>query len=252
MRIRTIKPEFYQDEDLAQLPREVRLLAASLLVWADDEGYFRSHPALIAGALYPYDPDGKEFVHGGLTELSRSGFVQLFEGSVGFLPGFPRHQVINRPTKSKLKDKALKQLELVEIHGVLTESSRTEVEVEVEREVDLCGIDDPALPGVVGSGDLEPTPNWQPTVDRLDKDYLDARGAKYRWHKGDFKALKALLKSATPDEVCERWRLGLRGQYAKEVNTVMQLDSKWNALADGQPQPASRVVAKEPKPARQL
>lgn len=123
MRIRTIKPEFYQSEELGEVSREVRHLAAALITWADDEGYFRTHPALIAGALFPFDPDGREFVAHGLAELERVEFVELFEGGVGFLPGFSRHQVINRVTPSRLKDKASKRLNSVSTHGGLTEDS---------------------------------------------------------------------------------------------------------------------------------
>ncbi len=36
MRIRSIKPEFYQSETMAQVTREVRDLAKALITWADD------------------------------------------------------------------------------------------------------------------------------------------------------------------------------------------------------------------------
>ena len=50
-RIRTIKPEFWQDEDLATLSEPALILAAGLLNHADDEGYFRAHPGLIKAAF---------------------------------------------------------------------------------------------------------------------------------------------------------------------------------------------------------
>lgn len=111
MRIRTIKPEFYQSETMARVPREVRDLAKGLINWSDDEGYFKSHPRLIAGSLYPFDTDGPEFVASGLGQLAGIGFVQLFEGGIGFLPNFETNQRINRATDSKLKPKALVLLE---------------------------------------------------------------------------------------------------------------------------------------------
>lgn len=125
MRIRTIKPEFHQDEELSRVPRAVRLLAAALISWADDEGYFQSHPSLIAGSLFPFDEDAKEFVTDGLGKLAAIGFVDLFEGSIGFLPGFVRHQRINRATPSRLKPKALTRIQ-VSAHGGLTEPSHPE------------------------------------------------------------------------------------------------------------------------------
>lgn len=129
MRIRTIKPEFHQNEKLATLPREVRLLAAALLNVADDNGYFRSHPALIAGALFPFDKDGYEFVARGLVDLQRIDYVDLFQEGVGLIKHFELHQVINRPTKSRLKDKAVTPIRppdpSVNAHGVLTEGEKS-------------------------------------------------------------------------------------------------------------------------------
>ncbi len=149
MRIRTIKPEFYQSETMAKVSREVRDLAKALVTWSDDEGYFRSHPRLVSGALYPFDNDGPEFVERGLKQLAGIGFVHLFEGGIGFLPGFGANQRINRASDSKLKPKALVLLTFNEdslsAHGGLTEDSLTEVEVEgkgsgmeVEKEVEAA------------------------------------------------------------------------------------------------------------------
>ena len=52
-RIRTVKPEMAQDEDLASCSIEAQLLAIRLLNFADDEGFFKAHPALIKAACFP-------------------------------------------------------------------------------------------------------------------------------------------------------------------------------------------------------
>lgn len=150
MRIRTVKPEFHQHEGLAQLPREDRLLAVALLNWSDDHGYFRSHPALIAGSLFPFDADGHAFVTRGMAHLAEVGFLKLYEGGVGHIVKFGKHQVINKPAKSRLQDKATIEVEgarrtpvvLPEESGVLPEGSHREVEQgtgnrEVEKEVEV-------------------------------------------------------------------------------------------------------------------
>ena len=51
MRIRTIKPEFWSSLDLAPLSEPALLLAAGLLNYADDEGYFVADERLIRAAL---------------------------------------------------------------------------------------------------------------------------------------------------------------------------------------------------------
>lgn len=148
MRIRTVKPEFWQHEGLGALPRETRMLAAALLNWADDDGYFRSHPALVAGALLPFDADGQPFVARALPQLRDAGYVELYEGGVGRVASFREHQIINKPSKSRLAPKATHPLPpthsgsttgvLPEDYGsptvALPEPSHTEVEVEREVE----------------------------------------------------------------------------------------------------------------------
>ena len=52
-RIRTIKPEFWKHEDLSALPEITHMLAAALLGYADDEGYFNANPALVKSECLP-------------------------------------------------------------------------------------------------------------------------------------------------------------------------------------------------------
>ena len=111
------------------------MFAAALLNWCDDHGYFRSHPALIAGALLPYDNDGKEFSTRALAELEAVGFVALFEGSIGQVVNFGSHQVINKPSTSRLAEKAKVRIQVLPEDSrsptvVLPEDSHTEMEVE--------------------------------------------------------------------------------------------------------------------------
>ena len=105
-RIRTIKPEFWRNRDLAILPEFTRLLAIAVLNLADDEGYFEADARLVRGDVFPYEEDSRR-THGGLTELSRIGYITIrtskTKGEIGRVCNFEKHQVINRPTPSKLK-----------------------------------------------------------------------------------------------------------------------------------------------------
>ena len=105
MRIRTIKPEFWQHEILAQLPEFTRLLAIGLLNYADDEGYFYASPQSIRGAVFPFlDDSGRITV--ALRELSNVGYIELGKcpdgRAVGRVAKFRRHQVINKPAPTKI------------------------------------------------------------------------------------------------------------------------------------------------------
>ena len=106
-RIRTIKPEFWRDEDLSKVTAEAALLAIGLLNHSDDEGYFNANPKLIESDVFPL----RELSSSTpvlLQELASIGYLQLFSGSDGKRYGqvvnFAKHQVINEPTPSKIKD----------------------------------------------------------------------------------------------------------------------------------------------------
>lgn len=106
-RIRTIKPEIWQDEDLAEVSEAAMLLAIGLLNHADDEGFFKANPALVKAAVFPLREPSVS-IQCGLTELSIAGFISLYEGSdgkqYGHIRTFAAHQRVNRPTPSKIKE----------------------------------------------------------------------------------------------------------------------------------------------------
>ena len=109
-RIRTIKPEFFTDEDLSTVSEPAHLLAAGLLCYADDEGYFNANHALIRAALFPLR-EPSNTIHGMLSELSNIGFIECGETQDGKRWGrvekFSTHQRVNRPTPSKIKHLAI-------------------------------------------------------------------------------------------------------------------------------------------------
>lgn len=104
-RIRTIKPEFWRNEALSELPEFAHMLAAALLNYADDEGYFNANPRLIIAECFPLrEPSMDTTV--ALRELSRIGYVTLGKGvdgrQYGRILAFNKHQTINKPVKSKI------------------------------------------------------------------------------------------------------------------------------------------------------
>lgn len=54
-RIRSLKPEFFKDEDLALLPYEARILYAGLWCFADREGRLEDRPKYLKAEIFPYD-----------------------------------------------------------------------------------------------------------------------------------------------------------------------------------------------------
>jgi hypothetical protein len=106
-RIRTIKPDFWRDENLAAISPEAALLAIGLLNHADDEGYFNAHPKLIESDIFPLRELSRPITVM-VDELFKIGYIKLFEGldgkRYGLIHNFSKHQVINKKNPSKIKD----------------------------------------------------------------------------------------------------------------------------------------------------
>jgi hypothetical protein len=122
MRIRTIKPEFWSHPIMGRLDDFTKLLAIGLLNMADDEGLFVADVSIIKSSLMPFTEDSVR-IHGALTDLSRHGWIEIRRhperGSLGMVVNFKKHQVINRPTASKIRT----YWDSLRTHGGLTEDS---------------------------------------------------------------------------------------------------------------------------------
>lgn len=96
-RIRSVKPELWLHERLAELPLEARYAFIGLFCHADREGRFEWRPGRLKALIYPYESLERDFAD--LLELLRAGgFITRYsvDGKVyGYFPGWKRHQVIN-------------------------------------------------------------------------------------------------------------------------------------------------------------
>jgi hypothetical protein len=122
-RIRTVKPEFWEDEVVGLLPRDARLLFISTFNMADDEGLLRWTPAYIKAQTFMYDDDlvlkHVEVLMGLLTD---AGLLFPFVGGVArqqmaVIVNFRKHQRINRPQKSKLPAPSLGAWQVREMYA---------------------------------------------------------------------------------------------------------------------------------------
>ena len=103
-RIRTVKPEFWTDEKVVTLSPMARLAFIGLWNFCDDEGRAVCSPSRLKMQIFPADPaDFRQL----LAELSGVGLVQIYVvDGVEYLslPGFSKHQKIDKRAKSKLPD----------------------------------------------------------------------------------------------------------------------------------------------------
>ncbi len=102
MRIRSLKPFVWHDEKVGAVSRDARLLFVGLITMADDDGRFRTLPAVICGHAYPYDDDAVRKVPRWLEELSDAGLVALYGDHYGCLPTWTVHQRISHHVPSLL------------------------------------------------------------------------------------------------------------------------------------------------------
>jgi hypothetical protein len=92
MRARLLKPGFFKNEGLAELPFEGRLLYAGLWTLADREGRLEDRPARLKIELFPYDPVDVDQL---LAWLHNRGFIRRYvvEGRrCIWIPTFLDHQ----------------------------------------------------------------------------------------------------------------------------------------------------------------
>lgn len=110
MRIRSVKPEFWQSETLASVSKESKLIAIAILNYADDEGYFFDVPQVMRGALFPFDEDSTS-IRRALDDLSRIGYIRRGTAECGkrvaHIVNFRSHQKIDRPQPSKIAGLAI-------------------------------------------------------------------------------------------------------------------------------------------------
>lgn len=248
-RIRTLKPECWQDEKVGALSRSARLLWIGLITQADDSGRLRAAPALLKAHLMPYDADATvEEIQEWLDEVERMGLVKCYRVGgerFAYLPRWSNHQRINRPTHSTIPAPSR------ENHGALHEPSmipqRPDLGIKDQGSMDLTpdgragaggfkAVRPKAAASAAARDDL-----WDSLVDALE---LDPQGITKNRRGKLNTALKQLREvGATPDEVKRRAKR-YRREHPDWAFTETALASHWASLAPAKKRPA--VVEDEP------
>lgn len=94
-------------EELSSLPAETHLLAAALVNYADDYGYFNANPVLVKAGTNPLRSD-KTDVARQLEQLEAIGYIEIRKEGIkhyGRVITFDAHQRVSHPTASKIKSK---------------------------------------------------------------------------------------------------------------------------------------------------
>jgi len=92
---------------MAKLDDATKLLAIGLLNFSDDEGYFYADEKLIRSALRAFDDDSS-IVRRSLAQLVEIGYIDIrvhpTHGNVGCVTSFKKHQRVDRPKSSEIKE----------------------------------------------------------------------------------------------------------------------------------------------------
>lgn len=105
-RIRTIKPEFWEDDRVGQLSPLARLAFIGSWNLADDAGRLRWSPDYINASLFMYDRLTTKKVAGLMAEVEAQGLVVPYEARgqrLAFVPGWG-HQRIDKPQPARFPD----------------------------------------------------------------------------------------------------------------------------------------------------
>jgi len=162
-RIRSIKQDFFLNEDLATVSSDARLLAIGLSTVADRSGRLEDRPLKIKAQLFPYhDVDVKLL----LDELDQNGigFIERYSISGKHyiqITNFEKHQKPHprEPDSSIPPPKAVKENgEAVNLHGSAVKSRASEACTETNTEGSSArnGLGDLGDLGTSGNGALDP------------------------------------------------------------------------------------------------
>jgi hypothetical protein len=95
MRSRNIKPGFWANEDIGDLPHWSRLLFIGLWCMAEKNGVLEDRPKRIKGELFRYDDLSAEQIHIALNDLQEMDFIQRYSvngKNLIHIRNFSKHQ----------------------------------------------------------------------------------------------------------------------------------------------------------------
>lgn len=103
-RIRSVKPEFWDDEKLASVSRDARLLFIGIWNQSDDYGTVKGNSRWLLNKIFPYDNIKPSVFDKWLNELVTIDVIRPFESNgekYFYIKNFQEHQKIDKPSKTR-------------------------------------------------------------------------------------------------------------------------------------------------------
>lgn len=105
-RIRTVKPEWMEDESMLRAGSDARVLSVCLILLADDHGRGRFVPQVLASQCFPFEESSRVFREA-LASLLAMGFVGVYtvrNQRYFQVSNWTKHQKVDKPSKSRCPD----------------------------------------------------------------------------------------------------------------------------------------------------
>jgi hypothetical protein len=213
-RIRTIKPDFWDDDKIAALSRPARLTFLGLIsAMSDDEGRCRGNPRAVRAAVYPLDDDiSIDEIDSHLGELQHGGLIIRYvvkDQPYIQIVNFTRHQRIQKPTPSQVPP-----MSSSDVVAVCDDSHTTTGRVADGSSTAPPVVEGNGMEREVKNAALESAP--EPTVDQLDA----PTPVKANPSKADARA----FPKSTCDRLYEAWlATGHTVDYARFRKALLPL-----------------------------
>lgn len=214
------------------------MLAAALLNYADDEGYFKANPKLVQSECCPLREPSVS-IHDSLINLVGAGYLRMGTGpdgkAYGHIINFNEHQRVNRPIPSKIKCIEISWETSPTTHTQLTEASPPEGK---GREGEIEGKGYSAQARVTSIREKPKATNEE--FEKFKNAYPKRKGSN-PWEPARQKFERAVRDGARPEDIiagCERYAQQERQLKHVETEFVMQavrwLNSKcWQDYGEG-------------------
>lgn len=225
-RIRTIKPEFWDDQKLAEMGPEVQLLYIGTWNFSDDYGVVKGDPRWLRNKIFPYGSISQQkfdcYLHS-LVTLHRLFQFEANGETFLYNPKFIEHQVINKPSKGRNPEPPQELIDTIptllpECYGNSVPGKGREGKGKERKGKDMpsAKADSP----------------YRAASDFWVKEYKDKIGIEYRFQKKDGVALAALLKVVDLDEFkrLATWIIKTEEKWYCDNRTPAILNSKLNEI----------------------
>ena len=138
-RSRMVKPEFFDDEKLAEMSRDARLLFVGLWVNSDDYGVVKGNHKWLKSKIFPYDEISPKQFTMWINEIESRDCIRAFKEkgeNYYYIRTFSKHQTINKP--SQTRNPTPPEVVMSECSSpTVVLPSETETETETETEVEV-------------------------------------------------------------------------------------------------------------------